>query len=85
MIALVLEGLTLIFLELLDHVELLLVAGDEGGAGEEFCVLGHAVGFGEDTRIVSCLFRCDALQISMLVIEDKLYTPIEVMGEFQIN
>jgi len=85
MIALVLEGLALIFLELFDHVELLLVASDEGGAGEEFCVFGEAMCFSKDTRIVGCLFRCDALQTSMSVIEDKLYKPIEVIGVYHIN
>lgn len=60
-ISLVLKGLALALGELLDHVEFVRVTSDEGCATEQFGVLGHAVVFCEDARIVDGFFGGYAL------------------------
>lgn len=57
----VLEGVALVVLEFVDAGEVVRVAGDEGGATKEVCMLGHAVGLGERHGIEDRLFRRSAL------------------------
>lgn len=60
-VSLVDEGLALVRRDLADHLKLLLVTGDEGGATEKVGMFGHALFFGEGACIEDGLFGGDAL------------------------
>lgn len=61
-VALILESTQLIVAEVGDGLELLRIAGDEGGSGEQVGMFGHAIRFGEDAGIVGGLLERVALR-----------------------